>query len=78
MNFGSALPPVQFRNDTSLELEPTCRNMMEAIREGRREWGKPLKVRLLQPLISIIPELIEGMIMKHMRRTHFRPKVSSA
>ncbi|KAL7573801.1 hypothetical protein ACA910_007829 [Epithemia clementina (nom. ined.)] len=77
MKFGAEKPPIQFRNDTSLELEPTCQQMMTAIRQGRREWGAPRKVRLLRPFLSLIPEVLEGIIIRHIRRTHYRPQITS-
>ena len=76
MTFGAKQPPVQFRSDTSLELEPTCEQIMKAIRTGVREWGTPLKVQVLAPLLNVFPDLLEGVIFKHLRKTHFRPEIA--
>jgi len=73
MDFGATQPPAQFKNDTSADLEPTCQQLMQAIRNGDREWGLPAKVRFMRPLSSLLPELCDNMVLKHLRKTHYRP-----
>jgi len=78
MDFGASQPAAQFLPGTSLDLEPTCHSLMEAIRAGKREWGLPMKVRLIRPFYSIVPNLIDAVVMKHLRKTMFRPVIPDA
>jgi NADP-dependent 3-hydroxy acid dehydrogenase YdfG len=73
MDFGSMEPAVQFKDDGAGDLHMACQGCLKAIRRGSRSWGEPFKVKLLLPLYPFIPRVIETMILKHLRRTHYRP-----
>lgn len=72
MDFGADQPPFGFDGSQAVDVETACRNMMVQVARGTREWGHPFKVSLLRPFYSIIPSVLEAMIMKHVRRTHVR------
>jgi uncharacterized protein len=78
MDFGATLPPARFSADAALDLEESCRCLLQAVRQGQREWGEPLKAKLLLPFYRIIPQVIEKIVMTHVKMTHFRPPSSSA
>jgi NADP-dependent 3-hydroxy acid dehydrogenase YdfG len=73
MDFRSRQPAVQFKDDGAGDLQLACQGCMNAIRWGRRSWGEPFKVKLLLPVYPFFPRVIEAMILKHLRRTHYRP-----
>jgi len=77
MDFGAKLKPVQFNVETAAALKPTCELCIEAIRQGKRSWGEPTKIKILLPLYSFIPGPLEKLIMKHLKKTHFRPGLES-
>jgi len=67
MDFGSKYKPMEFDPNKALELTSTCQSLYEAVAAGKREWGQPMKLRILKPLYDIFPGLIDGMIMKYVR-----------
>mmetsp|Transcript_12101 Transcript_12101/g.33501 ORF Transcript_12101/g.33501 Transcript_12101/m.33501 type:complete len:293 (-) Transcript_12101:1383-2261(-) len=73
LQFGANQPPVQFKEEASAGLKSTCEQAMSAIRRGDREWGLPTKVSLLRPFYSLLPNTMDNLVMKHLRKTHFRP-----
>jgi hypothetical protein len=73
MDFGAVLPAARFSVDTALDLQESCRGLLDAVRQGKREWGEPFKAKLLLPLYRIIPHVIEKIVMTHVKATHFRP-----
>ena len=73
MDFGAALPPVQFQQGHSWDLESTCALFLDAIRRGDREWGMPLKYQILRPIVAIFPALLDFLTLRHLKKTHFRP-----
>ena len=76
MNFGAKLLPAQFDPDAAQELSYSCEQCIEqAIKPGIRSWGQPLKVSLLLPLLTILPNILEVLIMKHIKKTTSRPNL---
>lgn len=75
MDFGAVLPAARFSVDAALGLEESCLGLLEAVRKGKREWGEPTKAKILLPLYSIIPQVIENIVMAHVKKTHFRPAI---
>jgi NADP-dependent 3-hydroxy acid dehydrogenase YdfG len=73
MDFGGTLPPARFSVDAALGLEESCIGLLEAVRQGKREWGEPTKAKILLPLYRIIPQVIDKIVMAHVKSTHFRP-----
>jgi short-subunit dehydrogenase len=78
MDFGAKLKPVQFKNEAASDLKPACELCMGAIRQGQRSWGEPTKVKILLPLYSFIPGILEVLIMRHLKKTHFRPGIEES
>mmetsp|Transcript_13334 Transcript_13334/g.19973 ORF Transcript_13334/g.19973 Transcript_13334/m.19973 type:complete len:300 (-) Transcript_13334:256-1155(-) len=75
MDFGADVPPVEFITKNVVAVEKACSLLMMEIAEGTREWGQPLKVKMLLPLWGFVPSFIDRMIMKTVKKTHFRPNI---
>lgn len=76
MDMGAKRPPAEF--DTSSEsgtssVEEACGLAISAIAAGKRESGHPRKIGILLPLYRIIPNVLDGIIMKAVRKNHHRP-----
>ena len=76
MDFGADLPAARFQADGALDLEESCRGLVEAVRLGQREWGEPTKVKVMLPLYRLIPQVCEKIVMSHVKKTHYRPAIS--
>jgi NADP-dependent 3-hydroxy acid dehydrogenase YdfG len=72
LDFGADKPPFCFDGSMALDVDKACYAMIQQVARGTREWGHPLQVSMLRPLYSIIPTAIEAMIMKRVKKTHFR------
>ncbi len=73
MDFGADQPPIEFDTSKVITVEEACVSLMKKIVEGVREWGQPLKVSILLPLLSIIPNVLEKIIIKTVKKTSYRP-----
>mmetsp|Transcript_6011 Transcript_6011/g.8755 ORF Transcript_6011/g.8755 Transcript_6011/m.8755 type:complete len:290 (-) Transcript_6011:13-882(-) len=74
MNFGADRPPIQFMTDSNVpSVQMACSGLVEQIKLGTEEWGQPLKVKLLLPLRHIFPTFIDALILKTVKKTHYRP-----
>ncbi len=73
MDFGADQPPIKFDTTKVITVEEACSSLTKKIEEGVREWGQPLKVSILLPLLSIIPNILENIIIKTVKKTHYRP-----
>ena len=74
MDFGADLPPAVFDAGSAgvLSLKEAVQGLVSAIAAGKREWGQPLKATLLRPFSFLIPDLIDSVVMKHIRRNTYR------
>jgi len=72
MDFGAEQPPAEFDVSAAMPLPKAVEGLMVAIAAGKREWGQPLKVTLLRPLYSLIPAILDGIVMKHVKKTTYR------
>jgi NADP-dependent 3-hydroxy acid dehydrogenase YdfG len=72
LDFGADEPPFGFDGSNTIPVEIACSNLMGEIAKGTREWGQPLKVTILRPFYSIMPSVLERIIMKHVKTTHIR------
>ena len=76
MDFGAELPAARFEADGALDLEESCRGLVEAVRQGQREWGEPTKVKFMLPLYRVVPQVCEKIVMDHVKKTHYRPSIN--
>jgi len=75
MDFGAATAPAQFDASKALPLRDACELAYQrSIVEGAREWGQPLKVKLLLPLYSLIPNFVDRIVLQHVKKVTSRPK----
>lgn len=72
LDFGAEEPPYCFDGSMALNVDVACAAMIQKVARGTREWGQPLQVTILRPLYSIIPTVLEAMIMKRIKKTHYR------
>jgi NAD(P)-dependent dehydrogenase (short-subunit alcohol dehydrogenase family) len=72
LDFGADTPPFCFDTSRALDVDVACSAMIRQVARGTREWGHPLQVTLFRPLYSVVPSLFEAMIMKHVKKTHYR------
>jgi len=73
MDFGADLPPAEFMIKDVITVQEACALLMNKIAEGVREWGQPLKVKLLLPFWSVFPSILDRIIIKAVKKTHHRP-----
>ena len=74
MDFGAELPPMEFRTGSRVAtVEEACHSLMKEIERGTREWGQPFKIKLLLPLKGMIANILDVIILKTVKKTHFRP-----
>ena len=74
MDFGTEQPPAQFDASAGMPLPEAVEGLMSAIAAGKREWGQPFKVTFLRPLYSLIPGILDGFILKRVRRLRIDKK----
>jgi len=72
MDMGAERPPAQFDTSGILSVEEACVGAMTAVAGGVREWGHPAKISVLLPLYRLIPSIIDGIILKTVKKTHYR------
>lgn len=72
MDFGADEPPYCFDGSMALDVDAACSAMIQQVAKGVREWGHPLQVSILRPFYSLIPTVLEAIIMKRIKTTHFR------
>ena len=72
MNFGADRPPAYWDPKIAVKVEEAVGECLKAIARGDREWGAPLKVQLLYPFYTIIPNLLEWIILRQIKRTTYR------
>jgi len=72
LDFGADEPPFGFDGSNTVPVEKACKHLMREIAKGTREWGQPWKVTILRPFYSIVPNVLERIIMKHVKTTHTR------
>lgn len=76
MDFGADLPPAQFKEGAILEVKQACTMLLEQIALGAREWGQPFKFKVLIPLRGLIADVLDKIILKTVKKTHFRPVIA--
>lgn len=72
MDMGADRPPAYFDPRSALSVDDACEECAEAICRGDREWGQPFKFRFLIPLYSIIPDVLDRIISKHVKASTLR------
>lgn len=73
MDFGAERRPAEFETKGALSVEKACSGAMVAIASGVREWGQPPNISILLPFYRIIPEVLDSMVLRYVKRTHSRP-----
>ena len=76
MDFGADLPPMEFMAEKSrvAPVQEACSLLMKQIVKGTREWGQPMKMTILLSLKYMIPKIIDSLILKTVKKTHYRPQ----
>lgn len=74
MTFGADLPPAEFITDSRVQtVQKACALLTKEIAAGTSEWGQPFKVRFLLPLRNIAAFIVDMIILKTVKKTHYRP-----
>lgn len=73
MDFGAERRPAEFDTKGTLSVEEACSGAMVAIAGGAREWGHSPKISVLLALYRLIPEILDSMVLRFVKKTHSRP-----
>lgn len=73
MDFGAERRPAEFETKGTLSVEEACSGDMVAVAAGARELGHPPKISVLLPFYRLIPEIMDSIVLRHVKKTHSRP-----
>jgi len=80
MDMGSLLPPVEFKVEgvkSMMSVQTACRNLLVEIERGTEEWGHTIKFSIVLLLRFFWTTLADSLILKSVKKSHFRPSVDA-
>lgn len=72
MKFGALQPPAEFDEAIAKPLEKACKELVETIVEGKRQWGEPPLVTLLQIFVILLPSVADFLTKRYMKKNMLR------
>ena len=76
MDFGAEKPPAEYSTAVGtnlLTVQKACQRLLKQIEKGTREWGQTPFHRMIGLLQVCAGGLSDRLILRYIRRTHFRP-----